>query len=61
MIETLGINYGSVVQMRQEYLKSRFQLLEYEVEIEITQFPTAYEMANILKNNDEQNSILDSL
>lgn len=61
MIDTLGINFGPIVRTRQEYLNNQFKLLEYVSNIQITQFPTAYNMITNLKENNEQNSILDSL
>lgn len=64
MIDTLGINFGSIVRARKEYLEGKFKLLELtedENEVTITQFPTAYKMTSILKETNDEGSILDSL
>lgn len=64
MIDTLGLNFGSIVRVRREYLERTFKLIELTEDVNdvtITQFPTAYEMTNILKATDSEGSILDSL
>ena len=60
MIEVLGLNFGSIVRKRREYLSDRFTLMEYEDDVAINQFPTAFKMSRQLRDNNEQNSFLDS-
>lgn len=61
MIKTLGLNYGPVVRKRGEILDYVFQLEEsisnttpYQ-----SQFPTAYAMTKIAKNNNQDLSTLE--
>ena len=61
MLKTLGINYGSIVRARQEYLDDKYKLFQLTTEEEITQFPTAYRMMKLLKESGGGGSILDNL
>ncbi len=59
MIKTLGLNYGPVVKTRQEYLDQVFKILELTNEVTISQFPTAYYMTRTLKEDNQEDSILE--
>jgi hypothetical protein len=61
MIDTLEINNGLIVDKRERFLNKIFLLSERGVDLEIDQFPTAYKMTRILKQDDNEGSILDSL
>lgn len=44
MIKVLGLNYGTIKDMRTEYLNEKTELLELGIEKEAYQFVTAFEM-----------------
>jgi len=44
MIKVLGLNYGTIKDMRTEYLNEKMELVELGIEKEAYQFVTAFEM-----------------
>jgi hypothetical protein len=44
MIKVLGLNYGTIKDLRTEYLNEKTELLELGIEKEAYQFVTAFEM-----------------
>jgi hypothetical protein len=61
MIDTLEINNGLIVDKRERFLNKIFLLSDFGVDLDIDEFPTAYEMTSILKETNNEGSILDTL
>lgn len=46
MIKVLGLNYGTIKDLRTEYLNEKMELLELGIEKDAYQFVTAFQMIN---------------